>query len=141
MQELVEVVFRSERTGYFINSKELEIVPDSKVVVKVERGEDIGRVLNCSVNDSSVEEKLKDESFFTGDVYNHYQSLCERDKIEVLTQRRVSDIIQEFDMLGILNVKIISKGRGGRMREIKLAISKNLCAKAKEIVENSLDYC
>ncbi|MFW6282451.1 MAG: Cdc6/Cdc18 family protein [Minisyncoccales bacterium] len=85
-------------------------------------------------------EKNKDESFFTGDVYNYYQSLCKKDKTEVLTQRRVSDIIQEFDMLGIINVRVISKGRGGRMREIRLAISNNILNKTIEIIEKSLDY-
>ena len=58
-------------------------------------------------------EKTKDERpFFTCDVYNFYRSLCVKDKIEILTQRRVGDIIQEFDMLGIINVKIISKEEG-----------------------------
>ena len=80
------------------------------------------------------------EPIFTGDVYNYYEELCLKNKVEVLTQRRVSDIIQEFDMLGIINVRVISKGRGGRMREIKLAISKNITEKAKEIIENSLNY-
>ncbi len=80
------------------------------------------------------------DSIFTGDVYNFYQDLCVQNKLEVLTQRRVSDIIQEFDMLGIINVRVISKGRGGRMREIKLAISKNILQKAKEIIEDSLSY-
>ena len=82
----------------------------------------------------------KSDIIFTGDVYNYYQDLCLRRKVEVLTQRRVSDIIQEFDMLGIINVKVISKGRGGRMREIKLAISSNILEKVKEIIENSLNY-
>ena len=52
----------------------------------------------------------------------------------------MSDIIQEFDMLGIINVRVISKGRGGRMREIKLAIGKNVMDKAKEIIKESLNY-
>jgi cell division control protein 6 len=87
-----------------------------------------------------LSEKQKGEGIFTGDVYNLYQDLCTRNKLEVLTQRRVSDIIQEFDMLGIINVRVISKGRGGRMREIKLAISKNIIKKVKEIIKDSLDY-
>ena len=87
-----------------------------------------------------LSEKQKDEPIFTGNVYNSYQDLCIKNKLEVLTQRRVSDIIQEFDMLGIINVRVISKGRGGRMREIKLAISKNIIEKAKKIIEDSLDY-
>jgi archaeal cell division control protein 6 len=85
-------------------------------------------------------EKNSSESFFTGDVYILYQDLCVQNKLEVLTQRRVSDIIQEFDMLGIINVRVISKGRGGRMREIKLAISNDIIKKAKEIIESSLNY-
>ncbi len=77
---------------------------------------------------------------FTGDVYNLYQELCQKNKSEVLTQRRVGDIIQEFDMLGIINVRIISKGRGGRMREIKLAIAGDIVDKAKDIIKEVLDY-
>lgn len=87
-----------------------------------------------------LHEKNDGSPIFTGDVYNYYQEVCTRNKSEVLTQRRVSDIIQEFDMLGIINVRVISKGRGGRMREIRLAISKNILEKAKKIVEESLTY-
>ena len=75
---------------------------------------------------------------FTGDIYNQYQEVCLKHKAEVLTQRRVSDIIQEFDMLGIINVRVISKGRGGRMREIKLAIAKPIIEKAKKIIEEAI---
>jgi len=77
---------------------------------------------------------------FTGDVYNIYQNLCKENKIEVLTQRRIGDIIQEFDMLGILNVRVISKGRGGRMREIKLGISNKILEQIKEIIKDSLNF-
>lgn len=77
-------------------------------------------------------------SLFTGEIYNYYRMLCERDKMEILTQRRVSDVIQEFDMLGIINVRVISKGRGGRMREVKLAVSPPIVDKVKQIIEESL---
>ena len=86
-------------------------------------------------------EKQENTPIFTGDVYNYYQEICEKNKTEVLTQRRVSDIIQEFDMLGIINVRVISKGRGGRMREIKLAISNPVIKQAKKIIEEALSYC
>ena len=59
---------------------------------------------------------------FTGEVYNVYKKTCGRVNIKPLTQRRISDIIAEFDMLGIINTNIISKGRYGRTREILLAI-------------------
>lgn len=87
-----------------------------------------------------LSEENDGDPFFTGDVYNHYQELCLKNKQEVLTQRRVGDIIQEFDMLGIINVRVISKGRGGRMREIRLAIAKGIVEKAKEILKKSVNY-
>ncbi len=88
----------------------------------------------------TLSEKSKGSPVFTGDVYNFYEEVCLKNKAEVLTQRRVSDIIQEFDMLGIINVRVVSKGRGGRMREIKLAIAKPIAEKAKEIIQEALDY-
>lgn len=85
-------------------------------------------------------ETRKTEPIFTGDVYALYEIMCAKNKLETLTQRRIGDIIQEFDMLGIINVRVISKGRGGRMREIKLAISQEIINKAKEIIEHSINY-
>lgn len=88
----------------------------------------------------NLSEKNKGEPIFTGDVYNTYHNICLQNKCEVLTQRRVSDIIQEFDMLGIINVRVVSKGRGGRTREIRLAIGPDIVRKSKEIIEQILDY-
>jgi cell division control protein 6 len=89
----------------------------------------------------SIFELIKNtkENVFTGDIYSYYTELCKKVNIDSLTQRRVSDILAEFDMLGLINARVISKGRQGRTREIKLAIPENLFNKAKEILINSLD--
>jgi cell division control protein 6 len=87
-----------------------------------------------------LSEKNPNYHIFTGEVYNIYRDLCIKNHLEILTPRRVSDIIQEFGMLGIITINVISKGRGGRMREIKLAITKNIIEKAKEIISDSLSY-
>ncbi|MEK6889542.1 MAG: orc1/cdc6 family replication initiation protein [Nanoarchaeota archaeon] len=81
----------------------------------------------------------KGEDIFTGDVYNKYQEICERSKNDILTQRRVSDILAEFDMLGIINASVISKGRQGRTREIRLMISPSIKEKAIEILNRALE--
>ena len=86
----------------------------------------------------NLDEKRDEGGMFTGDVFNVYQEICEKTKNEILTQRRVSDILAEFDMLGIINARVISKGRQGRTREIKLMLSPNIKDKAKEILEESL---
>lgn len=87
-----------------------------------------------------LELQKNDLPVFTGEVYDFYQQLCTKNKLDILTQRRVGEIIQELDMLGIINVRVISKGRGGRMREIKMAIPKEVTNKAKDIIEKSLNY-
>lgn len=58
----------------------------------------------------------------TGDVYNVYRALCRQSSLDILTQRRVSDLISELDMMGIINARVISKGRYGRTKEIVLSI-------------------
>ena len=78
------------------------------------------------------------DRFYTGDVYNLYQDICDRVKTDILTQRRISDIIAEVDMLGIVNAKVISKGRHGRTREIRLVIPSNLFDKVEAILSESL---
>jgi cell division control protein 6 len=58
----------------------------------------------------------------TGEVYNVYQRLCEEIDVDILTQRRVTDLISELDMLGIVNAVVVSKGRYGRTKEISLSV-------------------
>jgi cell fate regulator YaaT (PSP1 superfamily) len=57
MREYVELKFRSERTGYFLNVKNLALEPDMFVIAKVERGEDIGQISNCAVTDPDIDKK------------------------------------------------------------------------------------
>ncbi|MCX6751070.1 MAG: orc1/cdc6 family replication initiation protein, partial [Candidatus Pacearchaeota archaeon] len=71
------------------------------------------------------------DSIFTGDVYNFYQQLCNKTRTEILTQRRVGDLIAEADMLGLINARTVSKGRHGRMREIVLSIPPQILEKSK----------
>ncbi len=58
----------------------------------------------------------------TGEVYNVYRQLCTEVDMDILTQRRVTDLISELDMLGILNAVVVSKGRYGRTKEIVLSV-------------------
>ena len=62
----------------------------------------------------------------TGEVYSHYRALCNKLGIEHVTQRRVSDIISELDMLGIITARVISRGRYGKTRVITLAVPKDV---------------
>ncbi len=78
-------------------------------------------------------------AIFTGEIYEIYKKLCESTGTRPLTQRRVSDIIGELDMLGIINAKVISKGRYGRTREIELSTASSINPQLKKILEAALD--
>jgi cell division control protein 6 len=60
---------------------------------------------------------------FTGECYNAYEEIARALSLDTLTQRRVSDLISELDMLGLINTTVISKGRYGRTKKIRLAVS------------------
>ena len=74
----------------------------------------------------------KSEELNTGDVYDIYSSICKLIRLDRLTPRRVSDLINELDMLGLVTARVISKGRYGRSKRINLTIPK---AQVKEILE------
>jgi len=58
----------------------------------------------------------------TSVVYNMYKQLCPLVETDYLTHRRITDLIAELDMLGILHTIVISKGRYGRTKEITLSV-------------------
>ncbi|MBN2141754.1 ORC1-type DNA replication protein [Candidatus Woesearchaeota archaeon] len=74
----------------------------------------------------------------TGDVYDTYRDLCNKAGLRPLTQRRVSDIIAELDMLGIINAKVISKGRLGRTRDISFQLPSYMEQNIRKILEEDL---
>lgn len=78
--------------------------------------------------------KLRDKESYTGDVYNVYRDVCKKNGLKPLTQRRVSDLISELDLLGIINAEVISKGRYGRTRTVNIDLDKNLLERIKNIL-------
>ncbi len=60
--------------------------------------------------------------FSSGEVYNMYRKLCGHLGMEALTQRRVTDLVSELDILGLINAAIVNRGRYGRTKEISLSV-------------------
>jgi len=58
----------------------------------------------------------------TGNIYEVYKDLCAQSGTEPLTQRRVSGLINELEVLGLLNTQLVSLGRYGRTKRISLGI-------------------
>ncbi|MEM3488151.1 MAG: hypothetical protein QXO75_00580 [Nitrososphaerota archaeon] len=58
----------------------------------------------------------------SGMVYNYYRELCRNLGLDPLTDRRVSSLLSELDMLGVISCDIVSFGRYGRTRRIVLKV-------------------
>lgn len=69
--------------------------------------------------------KEQDEIIKTSQIYDRYVKICEQLPIDPLTQRRVGDLINELDVLGMIKTSIVSKGRYGRSRIINLSVQQS----------------
>lgn len=72
----------------------------------------------------------------TGSVLNKYQELCAKHGLKKLTMRRVSDLIAELDLFGIIEAKVVSKGRYGRTRNISLCLPETTTKKIKKFLDD-----
>jgi len=73
--------------------------------------------------------KAKVSCAITGDIYQIYSELCDQSGLAPLTQRRVSGLINELDVIGLLNSRVVSMGRYGRTKKIRLSIARSLIRK------------
>lgn len=69
---------------------------------------------------------LKKSNATTGEIYDIYNELNEEIGVCPLTQRRLGSLINELDVMGILNAKVVSMGRYGRTKKIRSEISQTL---------------
>jgi cell division control protein 6 len=69
---------------------------------------------------------LSKSSVTTGEIYDVYNELCGNLGVGLLTQRRLGTLINELDAMGILNAKVVSMGRYGRTKKIRMEIARTL---------------
>jgi len=70
--------------------------------------------------------KANVHSAITGEIYEVYGELCGELSVVPLTQRRLGTLVNELDSMGLLNAKVISMGRYGRTKKIRLEIARTL---------------
>ena len=69
---------------------------------------------------------LNKSSATTGEIYDVYNELCGEMGAGLLTQRRLGTLVNELDSMGLVNAKVVSMGRYGRTKKIRLEISRGL---------------
>ncbi|MCA9486701.1 orc1/cdc6 family replication initiation protein [Candidatus Woesearchaeota archaeon] len=106
------------------------------------------QLVTYSILKTSMKEKLNlvtnkrtefVEPTTTGAVYDYYNRLAKDLAISMLSLRRISDIIIELEVLGLINFKIVSKGRYGRTRFITVGLPKSLYGEVLTILREDLN--
>lgn len=69
---------------------------------------------------------------YTGEIYERYVALLNGSRLTALTQRRISDYINAFDIAGFVHSMEISRGRHGRTKIVKIPIYAKLIKKELE---------
>ncbi len=100
-------------------------------------------VLLATIQGEELNKEVGVQTLTTGEVFAIYKDLCKHTGCDILTQRRITDLISELDMLGIFTARVISKGRYGRTREIQMSCpidsTKSVLAE-DELIRGVVDY-
>lgn len=78
---------------------------------------------------------MKASGLSTGEIYSSYKSLCKATRQKELTQRRVTQMLSEIELSGIISGKIIHQGIHGRTKKYSLTISSEV---VKETFRNEV---
>jgi cell division control protein 6 len=120
-----DAVVTEAHVRYAKNKIESDVVTEVVKALTLQSQTVLMSIIHNTKNDNKV--------MTTGEVYSIYKELCSILQISVLTQRRITDLISELDMLGIIHAPVKSFGKAGRTKEIELSISKEVC----KVLENS----
>jgi cell division control protein 6 len=72
---------------------------------------------------------MKAGSPSTGDIYSSYKGLCKTVGRDELTQRRITQMLSEIELSGIITGRLIHQGIHGRTKKYKLTISPEMIKK------------
>ena len=69
---------------------------------------------------------MKSANISTGEVYSVYKSLCKKTRQTELTQRRVTQMLSEIELSGLISGRMIHQGIHGNTKKFRLTISPDL---------------
>ena len=80
---------------------------------------------------------MKTSELTTGSIYTAYKGLCKTVRQPELTQRRVTQMLSEIELSGIISGRIIHQGIHGNTKKYKLTITRET---VKETFKNDLTF-
>ena len=72
---------------------------------------------------------MKANSSSTGEIYTSYKNLCKVVGKDELTQRRITQMLSEIELSGIISGRLVHQGIHGRTKKYKLTISSEMIKK------------
>ena len=69
---------------------------------------------------------MKSSEISTGEVYSTYKSLCKDIRQKELTQRRVTQMLSEIEMSGIITGRIVHQGTHGNTKKYRITVSPDM---------------
>ena len=69
---------------------------------------------------------MKSSEISTGETYLTYKALCKEIRQKELTQRRVTQMLSEIEMSGIISGRIVHQGTHGNTKKFKITISPDI---------------
>lgn len=88
--------------------------------------------------------------FTSGEVSRIYKEIAPSLDLDILTHRRITDLISELNMLGVINTRVVSRGRYGRTKEMWFdtntrkiwdVITSDARLSAQGIAERDVQWC
>ena len=73
---------------------------------------------------------MKANGSSTGEIYSSYRNLCKALGKDELTQRRVTQMLSEIELSGIISGRLVHQGIHGRTKKYKLTISSEMIKKS-----------
>ena len=73
---------------------------------------------------------MKANGSTTGEIYQSYKNLCKVTRQKELTQRRITQMLSEIEMTGLISGKIIHQGMHGRTKKFSLTLNPETVKKA-----------
>ena len=80
---------------------------------------------------------MKNTELATGEIYTAYKGLCQAVRQHELTQRRVTQMLSEIELSGIISGRIVHQGIHGNTKKYKLTIPREI---VKETFKDDLTF-
>jgi len=126
-----EIAEREQKTS--INEEHIRLAAN-----KIEENKEVTSLQSFPLHEKLlIIAAMKSSVLTTGEIYTTYKSLCKAVRQQELTQRRVTQMLSEIELSGIIYGRIVHQGIHGNTKKYKLTIPNEI---VKNTFKNDLTF-